>query len=80
MWLRDVLELVGGPVGLEDLQQHAVVDPGEVEDAQALADRPAAELVGCPASPFPAVGEVLQEGGFVVPPEPLLGVPGHGWV
>ena len=75
--LCDVLELAGGPVGLEHVQQHGMVDPGQVEDAQPLSDRPAAELVGCPASRLAALGEVLQECGRVVTPEPLLCVPGQ---
>ena len=53
------------------------MDPGQIKDAQALADRPAAELIGRPAAPLTALGEVLQEGGGVVPPEPLRRVLGH---
>src|SRR5215217_4152914 len=75
--LGDVFEFGGGGVGLEDVQDHAVMDPGEVEDAQAVTDRPAAELVGCPASRFTARREVLQERGGIVPPEPFLGVAAH---
>src|SRR5215218_5402345 len=73
----DVLELLRGPVGLENVQQHAVMDPGEIEDAQALADRPSAKLVGRRASRLTTLGEVLEEGGGVVTPEPLVCVPGH---
>src|SRR4029453_6525156 len=75
--LGDLLELVGGSVGFEDLQEDAVMDAGEIQDAQLLSDRPAAELVGRPAAGFAAVGEVLEEGGSVVAPEPLMSVPGH---
>src|SRR5215216_5056362 len=73
----DLLELMGGSVGLEDLQQDGVMDSGQIKDAQALTDRPAAKLIGCPASRLAAVGEVLKEGGGIVTPEPLLHVPGH---
>jgi hypothetical protein len=72
---RDVLELVGGSVGLENLQEHEVMDSGQIEDAQALPDRPSAKLVGCPASRLTALREVLEEDGRVVTPEPL----GHRW-
>jgi hypothetical protein len=60
--LCDVLELVGVVWGLEHVQQHGVVDAGEVEDAQVLADRPAAELVGSPAARLTALGEVRKAG------------------
>ena len=73
----DVLELVRGSVGLEHVQQHEVMDPGQIENAQALADRPSAKLVGCPASRLTTLGKVLKEGRRVVTPEPLLGVPGN---
>ena len=53
----------GGSVGPEDLQEDAVMDAGEIEDAQLLSDRPAAELVGRPAARLAALGEVLEEGG-----------------
>jgi hypothetical protein len=53
-----VLELLGGLVGLENLQQHAVMDSSQVKDAQALTDRPAAKLISCPASRLTALGEV----------------------
>src|SRR4029453_12546135 len=75
--LGDVLQLLGAPVGLEDVQQDGVVDAGKVEDAQLRSDRPAAELVGRPAAPFATVGEVLEKDGSVVPPDPLVGVAGH---
>jgi hypothetical protein len=54
------------------------MDAGQVEDAQLLADRPAAEFVGRPAAPFATLGKVLQKGGSVVAPEPLVGISAHG--
>jgi hypothetical protein len=73
--LGDVLELVGGPVGLENIQEHGVVDSGEVQYAQVLPYGPPAKLVGGLEPRLTAVGQVLEEGGSVVAPEPLVGVP-----
>src|SRR5215218_3530651 len=53
------------------------MDSGEVEDAQLLADRPPAELVGRPTAPFATVGKVLEKDRSVVAPEPLVRVAGH---
>ena len=49
--LGDVLQLLGALVGLEDIQEDAVMDAGEIEDAELLDNRPPAELVGRPAAP-----------------------------
>jgi hypothetical protein len=76
--LGNLLQLLGAPVSHEDVQERAVMDAGQVEDAQLLADRPPAEFVGRPAAPFAALGEVLEKGGRVVAPEPLVGISGHG--
>jgi hypothetical protein len=75
--LGDVLQLLGALVGLEDIQEDAVMDAGEIEDAELLDNRPPAELVGRPAAPFAALGKVLEKDGSVVAPEPLVGVAGH---
>jgi hypothetical protein len=64
-------------VGLEDVQERAVMDAGQVEDAQLLAERPAAEFVGRLAARFAALGKVLQKGGSVVTPKPLVGISAH---
>src|SRR4029450_9911091 len=76
--LSDLLQLLGAPMGPEDVQEHAVMNAGQIEDAQLLADRPASKFVGRLAARFTTLGKVLQKGGSVVAPEPLVGISGHG--
>ena len=53
-----------------------MVDAGEIEHAQLLCDRPAAESAAWRPG-LATLGEVLEEGGRVVALEPLVGVAGH---
>ena len=50
--LGNALQLLRAPVGLENIEQHGVMDSGQIKDAEVLADRPSAKLIGRPAAPF----------------------------
>jgi hypothetical protein len=73
----DVLKLVGGPVGPENIKEHAVMDSGEIQHAQVLPYGSAAEFIGGLEPRLTPVGQILEEGGSVVAPEPLVGVSHH---
>ena len=61
---------------LEDLEEHLVVQLGEVEDAQPVLDGGPADLVAGVQGGLVAAGQVAQERGAVVAAH--IGQTGHG--
>ena len=64
----DPTDLLAGGVG-EDLHQHEVVHLDHVEQADALDDGPASQVVAVGQRGFAALGQVALEGDPVVPSE-----------